>query len=54
MATRWIQRLLRAWPRGNRTPKRVEPYAELPQTPARSESGRANFRSATDVSRQAR
>jgi len=54
MTRRWIQKLLRAWPRGNRAPKRAEAYAELPETPARSESGRANFRPATDASRQAR
>jgi hypothetical protein len=54
MTTRWIQKLLRAWPRGNPATKRAAPYAELPETSTKSESGRANFRPAADASRQAR
>jgi hypothetical protein len=54
MTSSWIRNLLRAWPRSNRAPKSAEAYAELPETPVRSESGRANFRPPPDAPRDSR
>lgn len=53
MSSRWIRNLLRAWPPlGIRAPKRrVDTYAELPETPDRLESGRANFRAPAETPR---
>ena len=49
MTSRWIRRLLRAWPRRAQTPKRAEMCVDLPETPPRFDSGRGNFRAPADA-----
>ena len=56
MSSRWIRKLLRAWPPRvmRASERRVEAYGELPATPERLESGRANFRVPAETPRSER